>query len=92
MLVSYLNLGYAFLGLEDLVNAELSFKKAIQLNPKSVDSHYSLMELLEKSNNVEKLNIAIIAAKKLIGNNPIIVIFQTLLLFRKIFSGLLNGP
>ena len=83
VVVSYLNLGYAFLGLEDLDNAELSFRKAIQLKPKNVDSHYSLMELLEKSNNVTKLNLAIIAAKKLIGNNPVIAIFQTFLLLRK---------
>ena len=83
LVISYLNLGYAFLGLEDLINAELSIKKAIQLNPQNVDSHYSLMELFEKSNNVEKLNKAIIDAKKLIKHNPIIIIFQAFLLFRK---------
>ena len=83
LLIPYLNLGYAFLGLEDLINAELSFKKAIKLNTKNVDSHYSLMELFEKTNNVKKLNLAIIDAKKLVGNDPIIVIFQTYLLFRK---------
>ena len=83
LVVSYLNLGYAFLGLEDLINAKLYFKKAIQLNPNNVDTHYSFMEFLEKSNDVRGLNKAIITAKKLIKNNPIIIIFQTFLFFRK---------
>ena len=83
LVVSYLNLGYAFLGLEDLINAKLYFKKAIQLNPNNVDTHYSFMEFLEKSNDVRGLNKAIITAKKFIKNNPIIIIFQTFLLFRK---------
>ena len=40
------------------------------------------MELFEKSNNTIELNKAIVNAKKFLKNNPIIIIFETLLLFR----------
>ena len=82
LIVPHINLGYAFFGIEKLDKAKQSYEKAIQLDPYSLDSHYALMELFEKSNNVEELKKAILNAKKFIKDNPIIFIFQTLLLFR----------
>ncbi len=83
LIIVYLNLGYAFWGLENLDKAKLYYKKAIQLNSYNIDAHYSFMEFLEKSNNIKELDQAIATAKRFLKSNPIIIIFQTFLLFRE---------
>ena len=50
---AYVNLGYAYLGLEEYQTAANAFSKAIDLRPNQVNAYYGLAEALEGMQDYE---------------------------------------
>ncbi|MDH5324602.1 MAG: tetratricopeptide repeat protein [Gammaproteobacteria bacterium] len=50
---AYVNMGYAYLNLEDYRSAASAFAKAIDLRPEQANAYYGMAEVLEKTNELE---------------------------------------
>jgi len=77
----YINLGIVFKELGDFNKAILYFQKTIKINPQNIKAHQNLMESYENLNKEKDLIQAIINAKKLIGDNPVIRLYESVILY-----------
>ena len=80
---AHYNLGLVFKELREFKKAISCFKKAIQIHPSYIIAHQNLMEAYEKTNQERELKSAISNAQTLIKDNPIIKLYEGILLSRK---------
>tara|TARA_B110000438_G_scaffold301773_1_gene357572 strand:+ start:218 stop:1942 length:1725 start_codon:yes stop_codon:yes gene_type:complete len=78
---SYNNLGIVFKELGDFNKAILYFKKAIEFDAQNIRAHQNLMESYETLNQEKELNQAILNAKKFIKENPIVKLYECVVLY-----------
>ena len=78
---SYINLGIVFKELGDFTKAIIFFQNAIKIYPQNVQAHQNLMESYEKINQEKELKKAILNAKNLIKENPIIRMYESIILY-----------
>jgi len=79
---AHFNLGLVFKELGEFTKAISYFKKAIQIHPSYIIAHQNLMEAYEKTNQERELKSAISNAQTLIKGNPIIKLYEGILLSR----------
>jgi len=79
---AHYNLGLVFKELGEFKKAISCFKKAIQIHPSYINAHQNLMEAYEKTNQERELKSAISNAQTLIKDNPIIKLYEGILLSR----------
>ena len=79
---TYNNLGIVYRELGEIEKAINYYKKAIEIKPNFIPAHSNLMETYERTNNDEKLENAILSAKNLIGDAPVIKLYQGALLYK----------
>jgi len=79
---AHYNLGLVFKELGEFKKAISCFKKAIQIHPSYIIAHQNLMEAYEKTNQERELKSAISNAQTLIKDNPIIKLYEGILLSR----------
>jgi len=79
---AHYNLGLVFKELGEFKKAINCFKKAIQIRPSYIIAHQNLMEVYEKTNQERELKSAISNAQTLIKDNPIIKLYEGILLSR----------
>jgi len=79
---AHYNLGLVFKELREFKKAISCFKKAIQIHPSYIIAHQNLMEAYEKTNQERELKSAISNAQTLIKDNPIIKLYEGILLSR----------
>lgn len=77
------NLGNVLKDLGDFQKAINCYKKAIKIQPSYINAHHNLMEVYEKTNQEEKLKNAILNARSLVKDNPVIKLYEGILLNRK---------
>lgn len=77
----YINLGIVFKELGDFNKAIILFQTAIKIYPKNIKAHQNLMESYEKINQEKELKQTIINAKNLINENPIIRMYEAIILY-----------
>ena len=80
--LSYNNLGNVLKRMGNFSKAVSFYQKAIQKKSDYVDAHTNLMQIYEKTNRDEELKKTIIEAKKMIKNNPIINLYEGIVLYR----------
>ena len=78
---AYLNLGIIFKELGDFENAIKFFKKINQMQPENIKGYQNLMESYEITNQEKILKETISDAKKFINGNPIIKLYEAIILF-----------
>ena len=79
---AHYNLGLVFKELGEFKKAINCFKKAIQIRPSYIIAHQNLMEVFEKTNQERELKSAISNAQTVIKDNPIIKLYEGILLSR----------
>ena len=79
---AHYNLGLVFKELGEFKKAISCFKKAIQIHPSYIIAHQNLMEVYEKTNQERELKSAISNAQTVIKDNPIIKLYEGILLSR----------
>ena len=79
---AHYNLGLVFKELGEFKKAISCFKKAIQIHPSYIIAHQNLMEAYEKTNQERELKSAISNAQTVIKDNPIIKLYEGILLSR----------
>ena len=79
---AHYNLGLVFKELGEFKKAINCFKKAIQIRPSYIIAHQNLMEVYEKTNQERELKSAISNAQTVIKDNPIIKLYEGILLSR----------
>ena len=79
---AHYNLGLVFKELREFKKAISCFKKAIQIHPSYIIAHQNLMEAYEKTNQERELKSAISNAQTVIKDNPIIKLYEGILLSR----------
>jgi len=80
---AHYNLGLVNVGLKNREQAISYFQRAIQIIPDYVQAYYSIMDILEKTHNLQQLYETIEKAEASLGNNPIIYIFKALILIKE---------
>ena len=78
---SYINLGIVFKELGDFAKAIILFQTAIKIHPQNIKAHQNLMESYENLNHEKELKQAILNAKKLINDDPIIRLYESIILY-----------
>ena len=76
------NLGNVFKQLGEPRKAINYYQKAIESEPSYIRAHYNLMEIFEKTNQIIELKNAILNAKTFLKDNPIIKLYEGILLNR----------
>ena len=79
---AHYNLGLVFKELGEFKKAINCFKKAIQIRPSYIIAHQNLMEVFEKTNQERELKSVISNAQTVIKDNPIIKLYEGILLSR----------
>ena len=82
-IITNYNLGLIFSKLEQYQKSISYFEKIIKIDPKHIQSYNHLMDIYEKTNNLEKLNEIILKAKSSLKNNPIIKLYEGNFLYKK---------
>jgi tetratricopeptide (TPR) repeat protein len=77
----YINLGIVFKELGDFTKAIILFQTAIKIHPQNIKAHQNLMESYENLNHEKELKQAILNAKKLINDDPIIRLYESIILY-----------
>jgi len=78
---SYINLGIVFKELGNFNKAIFYFQETIKAHPQNIKAHQNLMESYENLNQEEELKKAILNAKKLISDDPIIRLYEGIILY-----------
>ena len=81
-IITNYNLGLLFKELEEFQKSISFYEKVVKIDPKHIQSHHDLMDIYEKTNNYEKLKKVIIDAKTFLKNNPIIKLYEGILLYK----------
>ena len=76
------NLGLLFKELEEFQKSISFYEKVIKIDPKHIQPYHDLMDIYEKTNNYEKLKKVIVDAKTFFKNNPIIKLYEGILLYK----------
>ena len=74
------NLGNTLKELKKFKEAKNHYQKAIKIKPDFIDAHKNLMQMFETMNQDEELKDAILKARTLIKDNPIINLYEGILL------------
>ena len=81
-IITNYNLGLLFKELGEFQKSISFYEKVVKIDPKHIQSHHDLMDIYEKTNNYEKLKKVIIDAKTFLKNNPIIKLYEGILLYK----------
>ena len=78
---AHFNLGVTFKELGNFESAINCFNKVIQIDSHNIKAHQNLMESYERINQPKKLNETILNAKKFLKDNPVIKLYEAIILY-----------
>ena len=81
-IITNYNYGLLFYELGEFYKSASFYEKIVKIDPKHIQSYNNLMDIYEKINNHEKLKKVVVDVKIFLKNNPIIKLYEGILLYK----------
>jgi len=81
-IITNYNFGLLFYKLGEFYKSASFYEKIVKIDPKHIQSYNNLMDIYEKTNNREKLKKVVVDVKIFLKNNPIIKLYEGILLYK----------
>ena len=81
-IITNYNFGLLFYELGEFYKSSSFYEKIVKIDPKHIQSYNNLIDIYEKTNNHEKLKKVVVDVKIFLKNNPIIKLYEGILLYK----------
>ena len=81
-IITNYNFGLLFYKLGEFYKSASFYEKIVKIDPKHIQSYNNLIDIYEKTNNHEKLKKVVVDVKIFLKNNPIIKLYEGILLYK----------
>ena len=81
-IITNYNFGLLFYELGEFYKSSSFYEKIVKIDPKHIQSYNNLIDIYEKTNNHEKLKKVVADVKIFLKNNPIIKLYEGILLYK----------